>query len=222
MPAAVGQPERARMTPRAVFVAGNGKALAELADAIGEIALCAPLGLTDRTRPAVARVVAILGQLFGAAPRATRERRGRRRSHDREFALGCLVEIVGTDPDGLALSQAALVRRLFRRFEDAGKQLPSESWCKRVVSDFNVRSKIRDQDTLARWHSSGELQLAFETAEDFAAFCRTRDRLEEKWFKDKSLQQRFRTAGEFVAMTLSEPKHMKGERREGAKPEGEF
>src|SRR4051794_21121860 len=107
--------------------------LAAFGDAIAAVA-AAPDG--DRGRLA-AEVVGILSNLLpktGPLPRTGK--RGRRRVYDREWALSHLVEILSTDPDGLASPQSLFIDRLRSRFADHGRPVPGETWLKKTVGEF--------------------------------------------------------------------------------------
>jgi hypothetical protein len=190
---------------RAFCGPANGKSesatLAELAVALAEAIRLASSGAVDDSTTTMQKAVSLLRQVLGLDENRA-VGRGRRPQHDREFAIDSLISIVGTDPDGLSLSQGALVRKLSRRFADAGKAVPGSTWLKEIISDFKKRSLIHERAARERWQESSELKSDFESVDAFISFCRARDRLEEKWNNDKVLRRRFKTAGDYVTHYL--------------------
>lgn len=159
--------------------------------------------VAGRTAEAMSGLVAALAAVAPSRRGRSGNRRGPKVKHDRDFAIDSLIDIVGTDPDGLAAGTTALIRKLARRFRDADKDTPGVTWLKSIVAEFQKRSLIRDREAFVKWHVSEDLRAVFESPGEFASFCRTRDRIEEKWFRDKHLQKRFGTVASYIASLFS-------------------
>lgn len=104
--------------------------------------------------------------------------------------------------DGLPDNQAAIVKWLRDRFDNRDVTAPSDSWIKKKVLEFKSWILIRDRIESEKWRASPTLQEAFETEKDFRQYCRIRERIEEKWLHDKSLQQRFETPSAYFASVV--------------------
>ncbi len=129
-------------------------------------------------------------------------KRGPKPRFDVEWAEAQLLDLAIADPDGLPKRQGDMAKRLLARFVAANLPQPSVAWVLKVVGAFYRKAALHEQESRQKFRADAALQILFEDEERFVACCRMRDRVDEKWAKDKTLHDRFATPAEYLNSIL--------------------
>lgn len=146
-------------------------------------------------------VLAALQPLLGQ-PRPSGSKRGPKPRFDTAWAEAQLLDLAIADPDGLPTGQGVMAARLLARFVAADRPQPSVAWASKVVGAFYRKAALHEQEARQKFRADPGLQILFESEDRFVACCRMRDRIDEKWAKDKTLHERFATPADYLNSVL--------------------